>query len=147
MLINDIVLPLKPTIRESTLLNYSRLMTLAIGILSAYFALFVQNLFDLLLYTYKFWGPIVLAPLIAAFFHIQLKEKDFFKVCGSGGLTVLIWNLFDFESQLVINDLLAGLVVSSGTLLYIINPMVKPKPATDSLKIRKSEGSPKAVTR
>lgn len=113
VLVNDVVLPLSSNLKDNTLLNASRLFTLLIGVCAVSFALFATNIFDLLLYTYKFWGPIILVPLTYAFYGTHLTEKDFFIISASGAFTVFAWNAFGLEKIFGANDLFAGLLAST----------------------------------
>lgn len=119
VLVNDVILPLKRNMSDSLLLDISRIFTFCIGLLSIFFAISVQSIFDLLLYTYKFWGPIILIPITCAFYNYRLTERQFFSICFAGGVTVVVWNVLGIEDLVGINDLFAGLLVSFTAFVYI----------------------------
>ena len=91
---NDILLPLGLNAKDPKQeLKISRAVTLIIGIVAIVFALSSSSALDILLYSYQFWTPFVLVPLIAAIFGISSSDKVFIisAVVGIGG--VIWWNL------------------------------------------------------
>lgn len=117
--VNDAILPLKPRLTDKTLLNFSRLCTFGVGLFALCFALFATDTFDLLLYTYKFWGPILLVPLVYTFYGNALNERDFFTIAAYGAVTVFLWNILDLETSTGVNDLFSGLVASCIGFIFV----------------------------
>lgn len=71
----------------------SRFMTFSIGIVAFVFVTQISSVADILLYSYQFWTPLILGPLLAALFGFQGNEKIFFLSATSGMISLLAWNL------------------------------------------------------
>ena len=87
--VNDIVKPLKPNTQHN-LLIYARIGTIITGVGAIAFALTISNILDILLISYNFWAPIMLAPLIAAIFQLKVGYQHFFIGAIVGALTMLV---------------------------------------------------------
>jgi solute:Na+ symporter, SSS family len=111
-LVNDLALPLGIPLSQKQTLSLAKWTTLALGGISMYFAIAVQDILDILLKTYQFWGPTLVVPLIAILANKPLPLWGFWSSVLSGGLTVVVWNQFDLESSTHLSALIAGLVVN-----------------------------------
>lgn len=91
--IYDVIDPIKKgTMTDKQILISARLITIFVGILAVIFALMINSILDILLYSYNFWSPIILVPLVAAILGMKTNRKQFIVGCISGILSVLIWN-------------------------------------------------------
>jgi len=83
---------------KNTSLDYqvalSRVITLITGIIATIFALSTSSVLDILLYSYQFWTPFILVPLIAAIYGIRTSKKIFWISSVAGIATVIMWNIF-----------------------------------------------------
>jgi len=57
------------------------------------FAIQIKSILDILLYSYNFWSPVILVPLVTAILGLKTSQKQLFIGSVSGILSVLIWNL------------------------------------------------------
>ncbi len=94
---------------DKQVLFFSRLATLLIGVVAIIFALMSSSALDILLYSYQFWTPFILVPLLAALFHIQSSESVFFISAAVGISGLLWWNLCFPEA--IIEGALEGVIV------------------------------------
>ncbi|MCA1810101.1 MAG: sodium:solute symporter family protein [Lentisphaerae bacterium] len=111
-LVNDIVRPLAPRpISERAGLRYARLTTLAVGLGSVWFALSIENVLDILLFSYNFWAPVVLVPLVATMLGVRARQKTFLvgALCGVLALSAWHWILRD---PLGIDGLVIGVLAN-----------------------------------
>jgi solute:Na+ symporter, SSS family len=91
--VNDIVKPLAPgRLSEKKQLLLSRVTTICVGVLSIVFALTFKSIFDILIYAYNFWAPVILVPLAASLLGVKAGIKSFLAGAIGGILTVFIWN-------------------------------------------------------
>ena len=91
---HDVVQPLREEkLSEKHELLLAKIVTFFTGVAAIVFAIKIKSILGILLYTYNFWSPIVLAPLIAVILGIKASTRDF--VAGSvAGITgVLVWNM------------------------------------------------------
>lgn len=98
---NDVLVPLglKAKNPKAELL-LSRMVTFAIGLLAIVFALNATSALDLLLYSYQFWTPFILVPLLAAIFQVRSSDKTFLASALVGIVSVIWWNLMFPQSRI-----------------------------------------------
>lgn len=113
--VNDILAPLKSKKMTSHYqLRIAQLSTLIIGGIAIVFSLTSANLLDILLFTYKFWGPTIVIPLIALFYGRTISIPHFYwTICVSGSIAFL-WEFIGLD-RLFIFD---GLVPAISTNLF-----------------------------
>lgn len=105
---NDIIKPLRkiPLTHKAELIM-ARIVTLAVGILAVVFALSIDSILDILIYSYNFWAPTVLVPLAAALLGAPLSKHRFIAGATAGILTTIIWSNV-LNSPLGIDGLVVG---------------------------------------
>lgn len=121
-LLNDLILPYSPiNFSQKTLLKYAKYCTLIIGACAMYFAMSVQDILDILLKTYEFWGPIMVVPLLFIIFKKQLPCIGFYASIVTGGSVVVVWNLFNLQATTHVSALVPGIVLNALVtyLLYL----------------------------
>ncbi len=97
-LINDVVTPLrKSALSEKRGLIVAKITTLAVGVLAVVFAMRIENILDILLFSYNFWAPVVLVPLLAVLMGYKASTKTFLvgALCGLTSLILWRWVLGD----------------------------------------------------
>ncbi len=105
---NDLVKPLRKTSLENHIeLKMARYTTLLVGILAVVFALSIDSILDILIYSYNFWAPTVLVPLAAALLGLKVSRLRFIYGAMAGILGVLVWN-FVFSAPFGIDGLVIG---------------------------------------
>jgi len=78
-IVNDIVVPLKKRMLSDVLqLNTAKTANLAVGVFSVIFALKIESILDILIYSYNFWAPIILVPLVLAVLGLNVRPGHFF---------------------------------------------------------------------
>ncbi|MCP4257033.1 MAG: sodium:solute symporter family protein [Planctomycetes bacterium] len=91
--INDIVKPLrKNPLSEQRELFLAKLTNCFVGGLAAVFAIMINNVLDILVYTYNFWAPVIVVPLGAVLLGIRVTRISFLAGTLAGAAGVLIWN-------------------------------------------------------
>ena len=91
--INDVVAPLRPVpLPTESALKTARLITLVVGILAVVFAVSIESVLGILIYSYNFWAPIILAPLACAIMGMTVSRTRFAAGAAAGIAGVLIWS-------------------------------------------------------
>jgi len=90
-------------------LQSSRFITIITAIIAMLFAISTESVLDILLYSYQFWTPFILVPLIAAIYRIKTSKKIFIISSIIGILTVVLWNCFS-TYQTPVNGSLEGVI-------------------------------------
>ncbi|MCD6234392.1 MAG: sodium:solute symporter family protein [Candidatus Marinimicrobia bacterium] len=91
--VNDIIKPIKfINLHQDQELRVARCFTVFLGIASVIFAVKIESVLDILLFTYNFWAPVILIPLIAAILGKKAIPRDFSvsAACGISGM--ILWN-------------------------------------------------------
>lgn len=116
-MVNDVLTPLgmHPKTEKQALFT-SRLVTLIIGIVAICFALSSSSALDILLYSYQFWTPFILMPLIAAIFGVRSSDTIFITSAIAGIIGVVAWNII--YPKTLIDGALEGVIF--GVLLNSI---------------------------
>ncbi|USO02786.1 MAG: sodium:solute symporter family protein [Alphaproteobacteria bacterium] len=105
--VNDILKPLEVKIDD---LKAARYLTITFGCIALFFALWVNaSVFDMLLFIYKFWGPIFLMPLIGIYFNRTISTSHFYLIAAFTVAVMAIWDVMDIESATDISSLVVGL--------------------------------------
>jgi SSS family solute:Na+ symporter len=121
---NDVLGPLtrrKPDARRELLTV--RMINLLVGVLAVVFAVRIESVLDILVYSYNFWSPIVLVPLVAAITGLKASPRCFFLGGGAGALGVVAWNIL-LENPLGIDGLIVG-IIANGLVFFLAWMMEK----------------------
>lgn len=111
-LVNNVFEPIfgkKP--QKSVLLV--RIINILTGIVASVFAITVPNVLDILVYSYSFWSPVVLVPLIFALLGKKSSPTAFYASMFAGIFSVLICNFLGDSIKIYseIIGILANLIV------------------------------------
>jgi SSS family solute:Na+ symporter len=91
--INDLVKPLrKNPLSERQELLLAKLTNCLVGILAVVFAIKIDSVLDILIYTYNFWAPVIVVPLAAVLLGVRVTKAGFLAGIAAGVAGVLIWN-------------------------------------------------------
>lgn len=91
--VNDIVNPLrKEPLEERRALITAKLTTLFVGLGAVVFAIKIKSILDILIYSYNFWSPIILVPLVAAILRVNAGRAAFIAGAVAGAAGVIAWN-------------------------------------------------------
>lgn len=93
-LVNNVWIPVfarKESFQRSVLVV--RTVNILTGLIATIFALLVPNVLDILVYSYSFWSPVILVPLLAALMGKKTVPIAFYTSMISGICTMLFWNL------------------------------------------------------
>lgn len=105
---NDIVRPLRSQpMTQQTELRMARAITLVVGMLSVVFAISIESVLDILIYSYNFWAPIILVPLACAIMGASVSRTRFLAGAAAGIAAVLIWS-YGFGKPWEIDGLVVG---------------------------------------
>lgn len=72
----------------------SRLMTIVTGLLAVILATKIPNILDLLIYSYRFWTPLIVVPLLMAILGKQAKPSVFYLTVLAGGISAFCLGSF-----------------------------------------------------
>ncbi len=105
---NDIIKPIrKIPLTLKAELKMARIVTLAVGILAVVFALSIDSILDILIYSYNFWAPTILVPLAAAMLGAKLSKRRFIAGATAGIVTTIVWSNL-LNTPLGIDGLVVG---------------------------------------
>lgn len=91
-IVGDIVEPLFPKKPgPKVLLRTARILNLAVGLMAMALAIFMKNIFGILLFSYSAWSPVVLVSMVAALLGVRAGRKAFIASAAGGALTSLLW--------------------------------------------------------
>ena len=113
--INDVLRPLNllPKDKRRDLL-IAQFMNVLLGILSIVFALSIQSVIDILIYSYNFWAPVILVPLVSAIMGVRVSVRHFIAGTFGGVLGVLIWKVL-LKNPYGVDGLIIGVL---GNLVF-----------------------------
>jgi len=118
---HDILEPVKRgTMTEKQILISARLITVFIGIIAVIFAIQIKSILDILLYSYNFWSPVILVPLVTAILGLKTSQKQLFIGSVSGILSVLIWN-FLLHNPAGIDGMIIGIAGNFLSFVIVYN--------------------------
>lgn len=95
----------------------ARLINLFVGVLAVVFAIRIRSILDILIYSYNFWSPIVLVPLVAAIVGLKASRRCFFLGGVAGAIGVVTWNLV-LKSPWGIDGLIVG-IAANGIVFFL----------------------------
>ncbi len=108
--VRDVVDPIAPKkkINDFTLV---KIANLAVGIIAVVFAISIKSILDILIYSYNFWSPVLLIPLIAGIMGMKVRKENFYWAFAGGALGVLIWKVI-LKDPLGIDGLIIGVIMN-----------------------------------
>jgi len=115
---NDVLAPLsKKQANAKRQLLTVRIINLFVGILAVVFALKIKSILDILVYSYNFWSPIILVPLVAAICGLKAAPRCFYIASTSGALGVGVWNM-GLHNPAGVDGLIVG-IACNGTAFFL----------------------------
>lgn len=114
---NDVIKPLRrvPLTMKQELL-VARCTTALGGIAAIIFTIYIEGLLDILIYAYNFWAPVVLPPMVAAFFGFRASSRTVFIAAGFGIATNMVWTHL-LHSPWEFDGLIPGVLANAIVLL------------------------------
>lgn len=97
-LVSDVINPFRHReVSDHKGLLIAKITTLLVGLGAVAFAIKIENVLDILLFTYNFWAPVVLVPLVAVIIGVRANTKTFLvgAFCGVAALSIWHWLLKD----------------------------------------------------
>ena len=90
---HDVVKPLRSKeMDEKKELIVTRVFNIFVGVLAVIIAIKIKSILDILIYSYNFWSPVMLVPLVAAILGVKANVKHFIAGASAGIIGVVIWN-------------------------------------------------------
>lgn len=89
--VEDIILTLKKSIKETDLINYARFSIIAMGIISVIISYSVKDLFSIIILAFSFWGPVILLPFVCLLYNIKFNNKELYLGIFISTLTIILW--------------------------------------------------------
>jgi len=118
---HDILEPVKRgTMTEKQILISVRLITIFVGIIAVIIAIQIKSILDILLYSYNFWSPVILVPLVTSILGLKTSRKQLLICSVSGILSVLIWN-FLLHNPAGIDGMIIGIAGNFLSFIIVYN--------------------------
>ena len=111
-LIGDVINPLRRReLSDRQGLWVAKAATLLVGLGAVVFAMKIENVLDILLFSYNFWAPVVLVPLVATLIGVKANRKTFLvgSFCGVAALSIWHWLFKDPQG---IDGLVVGVIAN-----------------------------------
>lgn len=135
--INDVLRPLKllPADKRKDLF-IAQCMNVLLGVLAIIFALSIQSVLDILIYSYNFWAPIILVPLVSAIIGVKVSTRHFVAGGLGGVLGVLIWKVL-FKNPYGIDGLIIG--VLGNLIVFYLAVLFFPDKSVVNAEVKSAE--------
>ncbi|HRW62884.1 MAG TPA: sodium:solute symporter family protein, partial [Bacteroidales bacterium] len=118
-ILTDIMDKIRPIKRsDKSVLRISQLLTLVIGVLALLLALNMQNVLELMLYSYAFMVSGLFIPVLGAFYWKRSHPVAAFWSMLSGGSITLILTIMEFNLPFGLDANIFGIIASF--LLFVI---------------------------
>ncbi len=115
---HDIVQPLrKKPLSDRAALTLARVTTVVVGLSAIVFAVRIQGLLDILIYAYNFWAPVILVPLVVAFFGWRASWKLLFAAAFAGVASNLVWS-WALHSPGGVDGLIIGVLANLAVMMF-----------------------------
>ena len=114
--VHDVINPLVKTDDEKNF-RLVKIINFLVGILAIIFAVKIKSILDILIYSYNFWSPIVLVPLVVAILGGKVTKIQFYWGMTGGIIGVAGWN-FVLNSPFEIDGLIIGVI--GNALLFVL---------------------------
>ncbi len=108
--VQDILKPFSGT-RRFNEFTVVKVVNLLVGVLAIVFAVKIKSILDILIYSYNFWSPIILVPLVAAIMGLKVRGKFFYWGMAGGITGVFAWN-FILGAPMGIDGLIIGVLAN-----------------------------------
>jgi Na+/proline symporter len=125
---NDLVKPLRPDLSEKALLAATRVTVLTVGILGVFFALWIKNIFDLLLLAFAVYVSGVFFPVMAALYWEKATRAG--AVWSSAAASVVVVALYALDKPFGIEPIMASLSLSAVLMFAVSLATWRPETAT-----------------
>ena len=119
---HDVVKALYPEISSQRELKISRYLTFLIGGGALFLATSLPGVIDLLLYSYKFWTPSILIPLVAGILGFRTSSRVFWASSLTGISVSILWMLYPMISE--IDSSIVG-IFANGIAFALFHPRNK----------------------
>ena len=110
---------------HKTILRFSQILTLIIGIMALLLASAMENVLELMLYSYAFMVSGLFVPVVAGLFWKRTTSQAAFIAMFAGGGTTLFLTIADFRLPFDLDPNIFG--ISTGTLLIISVSLIWPR--------------------
>ena len=115
--VHDVINPLMKTDAAKDF-RLVKIINFLVGILAIIFAVKIKSILDILIYSYNFWSPIVLIPLVVAIMGGKVTKEQFYWGTAGGIIGVVGWN-FVLNSPFEIDGLIIGVI--GNALLFTLS--------------------------
>jgi solute:Na+ symporter, SSS family len=107
-----------------TMLRFSQVLTLIIGILALLLASSMENVLELMLYSYAFMVSGLFVPVLAGLFWKRTTSKAAFIAMLAGGGTTLVLTIANFDLPLGLDPNIFG--ITAATIIIIAFSLIRP---------------------
>jgi SSS family solute:Na+ symporter len=118
-LIHDILPSLKIKVSAKKELNLMRWATALLGVGAISFALAFDSVLDILLYSYGFWSPLVLPPLVGGILGFKITQNQFL-ICVAVGMAAVLLSYFFVGQSENFEYVLFGFMANSVSFIVFV---------------------------
>ena len=126
-LVSDLILPLRQTsLGDKKTLLLAQSVNLLTGITAVIFAVKIKSILGILMFAYNFWAPVILPPLVAAFFGVRARGKAFMAAAAAGVAATWGWNAQMAQAS-GLDGLIVGVLANAVVFFLCWRTMEKPE--------------------
>ena len=112
---HDVIKALAPSISDKKEIKLTQVITIFTGNISILVVLFSDNIYDIFIFSYSFWNPVIICPLIFGILGLTASTRSFLLAVSSSLFTMLFWRWI--EPHAGFGGLLPSMLISAAVLL------------------------------
>ncbi len=110
-IVQDIILLIKKDIPDKIHVTLVRVMMVILSIFAFIICMLFNNIFDIMIFSFGFWGPTIIIPLLFSLYKNKFNVKDLFIGVFLSQLITIAWNIF-LKKYYSIDGLIVGMLFS-----------------------------------
>jgi SSS family solute:Na+ symporter len=110
-IVHDIVRPFK-RLSDDQELSLMKWATIFIGIFAVSLALAFESIYELVMFSYNFWAPIVVVPLIVTILGYNCGKLPFYTGAIAGMTNFILWEIYGLPGKLGIDSIVPNMLVN-----------------------------------
>jgi SSS family solute:Na+ symporter len=123
--VQDLIIPIRgQAMSDKHQILLARSMTFFLGLGALVISLYFNNIFDIMIFAFGFWGPTILVPFIFLLFGRIFSKKQLLWGVFVGQSIVVLWNIF-LRKYLGLDGFIPAMIFSSSYFSFMAIRAVK----------------------